>query len=148
MSLFFFFKAKAGIRDKLVTGFQTCALPISSLHRHPQLLGRGDLRVGRPTRPPRSRHASRVIAAPLSGRDASQRWTRYRSHTRSPLSRSTEISRRWREGPRRAVASNNVAVPIAPSATGAITTLSSSIRSRSEEHTSELQSLAYLVCRL
>src|SRR2546425_13354398 len=29
MSLFFFFQAEDGIRDKLVTGVQTCALPIS-----------------------------------------------------------------------------------------------------------------------
>src|SRR2546425_12573415 len=30
MSFFFFFQAEDGIRDKLVTGVQTCALPISS----------------------------------------------------------------------------------------------------------------------
>src|SRR2546425_6957728 len=29
VSLFFFFQAEDGIRDKLVTGVQTCALPIS-----------------------------------------------------------------------------------------------------------------------
>src|SRR5687767_15244378 len=29
--LFFFFQAEDGIRDKLVTGVQTCALPISSI---------------------------------------------------------------------------------------------------------------------
>src|SRR5687767_15949281 len=29
MLLFFFFQAEDGIRDKLVTGVQTCALPIS-----------------------------------------------------------------------------------------------------------------------
>src|SRR2546425_7347148 len=29
--LFFFFQAEDGIRDKLVTGVQTCALPISAL---------------------------------------------------------------------------------------------------------------------
>src|SRR6266404_7912558 len=29
MHLFFFFQAEDGIRDKLVTGVQTCALPIS-----------------------------------------------------------------------------------------------------------------------
>src|SRR5687767_4683186 len=32
-SLHFFFQAEDGIRDKLVTGVQTCALPISTLHR-------------------------------------------------------------------------------------------------------------------
>src|SRR5205823_11174620 len=30
---FFFFQAEDGIRDKLVTGVQTCALPISQLDR-------------------------------------------------------------------------------------------------------------------
>src|SRR2546425_7355735 len=30
MIFFFFFQAEDGIRDKLVTGVQTCALPISS----------------------------------------------------------------------------------------------------------------------
>src|SRR2546425_5899865 len=30
MSVFFFFQAEDGIRDKLVTGVQTCALPISA----------------------------------------------------------------------------------------------------------------------
>src|SRR2546425_8031188 len=34
--LFFFFQAEDGIRDKLVTGVQTCALPISlALQRKP-----------------------------------------------------------------------------------------------------------------
>src|SRR2546425_3908727 len=32
---FFFFQAEDGIRDKLVTGVQTCALPISFLARAP-----------------------------------------------------------------------------------------------------------------
>src|SRR2546425_9355638 len=32
-SIFFFFQAEDGIRDKLVTGVQTCALPISSRGR-------------------------------------------------------------------------------------------------------------------
>src|SRR6266404_9115130 len=31
--LFFFFQAEDGIRDKLVTGVQTCALPISAFRR-------------------------------------------------------------------------------------------------------------------
>src|SRR2546425_11500839 len=33
MSRFFFFQAEDGIRDKLVTGVQTCALPISTTRR-------------------------------------------------------------------------------------------------------------------
>src|SRR3989441_4472272 len=39
MLLFFFFQAEDGIRDKLVTGVQTCALPISD--HHPGLEGEG-----------------------------------------------------------------------------------------------------------
>ena len=31
MSNFFFFQAEDGIRDRLVTGVQTCALPISQM---------------------------------------------------------------------------------------------------------------------
>src|SRR3989440_1520113 len=34
MSYFFFFQAEDGIRDLIVTGVQTCALPISSRRRH------------------------------------------------------------------------------------------------------------------
>src|SRR5205823_10304359 len=33
--VFFFFQAEDGIRDKLVTGVQTCALPISSKEEPP-----------------------------------------------------------------------------------------------------------------
>src|SRR5229473_5174104 len=33
MCMFFFFQAEDGIRDKLVTGVQTCALPISATRR-------------------------------------------------------------------------------------------------------------------
>src|SRR2546425_9347889 len=39
LGYFFFFQAEDGIRDKLVTGVQTCALPISDL------LERGMLRI-------------------------------------------------------------------------------------------------------
>src|SRR6266404_3125852 len=35
MFFFFFFQAEDGIRDKLVTGVQTCALPISALRSGP-----------------------------------------------------------------------------------------------------------------
>src|SRR5205823_10294324 len=44
---FFFFQAEDGIRDKLVTGVQTCALPISVVSARGQLLTiateRGDI---------------------------------------------------------------------------------------------------------
>src|SRR5207244_11510507 len=56
------------------------------------------------------------------------RRTSYRSQTRSPLSLSTAISRRRREGPLPASASNSDGEPMPPSATGATRTLSSSIR--------------------
>src|SRR5947208_7403426 len=36
MFFFFFFQAEDGIRDDLVTGVQTCALPISPAGRHEQ----------------------------------------------------------------------------------------------------------------
>src|SRR5205823_10411516 len=35
--MFFFFQAEDGIRDKLVTGVQTCALPISHVEEGPLL---------------------------------------------------------------------------------------------------------------
>src|SRR2546425_5890542 len=38
ISLLFFFQAEDGIRDKLVTGVQTCALPISPEHPDPHAL--------------------------------------------------------------------------------------------------------------
>src|SRR3989441_9692499 len=79
---FFFFQAEDGIRDKLVTGVQTCALPIFVHARLVPLL-------------------AVLAAAPQGG---------HRVHT----------------------------PPLEPRERG----------HRSEEHTSELQSLAYLVCRL
>src|SRR2546425_4611946 len=107
---FFFFQAEDGIRDKLVTGVQTCALPIwsaeaiESLRPGEQECGFVRERwvpINRLTR--RCRSTSGAHRLPLS--------------TRSPLRRSRLNAR-------------------------IVRTL------RSEEHTSELQSLAYLVCRL
>src|SRR2546425_7612703 len=79
---FFFFQAEDGIRDKLVTGVQTCALPI---YQRLHLLRRQVLRL--------------VDDQPLVDEGAA----------------AHEVER---------------------------------LDARSEEHTSELQSLAYLVCRL
>src|SRR2546425_9647265 len=81
---FFFFQAEDGIRDKLVTGVQTCALPILE----------------------------------------ADRWM---------------IERMW------VVAHKPVAVAAGLGHMGIHRNV---IHPRSEEHTSELQSLAYLVCRL
>src|SRR2546425_4615764 len=86
MCQYFFFQAEDGIRDKLVTGVQTCALPISAF-------------LCSSTLP--------VMKGSSSG----------------PISRRTSVRYDAR-------------------------TVPSSVRPRSEEHTSELQSLAYLVCRL
>src|SRR2546425_8567115 len=98
---FFFFQAEDGIRDKLVTGVQTCALPIYHVRR-----GERDARQGR------------------SGPDG-------------PARRRDE-----RVGPRGAHLRQ---VPC-----GSARYSGGGVRRhrRSEEHTSELQSLAYLVCRL
>src|SRR2546425_5511268 len=93
--IFFFFQAEDGIRDKLVTGVQTCALPISS----PRAAGAAARRRASRSTLPRSCSACRA-----SGRSGARGW----------LDRE------------------RVAAPA----------------QRSEEHTSELQSLAYLVCRL
>src|SRR2546421_8589007 len=38
---FFFFQAEDGIRDLIVTGVQTCALPILAVHAQFQLCGEG-----------------------------------------------------------------------------------------------------------
>src|SRR3989441_6276543 len=59
MLLFFFFQAEDGIRDKLVTGVQTCALPIS---------GRGGRERLQPPEPPRtiSGNAADIVRTALA----------------------------------------------------------------------------------
>src|SRR5699024_11482987 len=69
----FFFQAEDGIRDRNVTGVQTCALPISPFYRsypqevrpRPILLGRGgsfmSLVLGRSPIPPRRRSTVPVV---------------------------------------------------------------------------------------
>src|SRR3989441_7095411 len=71
---FFFFKAEDGIRDKLVTGVQTCALPISGPPpprgtRHDELLDPGQA-GGAPARPHRGGrgHDQRRRGAPAGER--------------------------------------------------------------------------------
>src|SRR5687767_15706160 len=100
--LYFFFQAEDGIRDKLVTGVQTCALPIS------WLMVIAGISLGRPA----------LIAACRAGFcpwPAVSTWPRTTSDT---------------------------------SAASTLARANPSWITRSEEHTSELQSLAYLVCRL
>src|SRR5687767_15217376 len=93
---FFFFQAEDGIRDKLVTGVQTCALPIS----------------------PSSESFGSPDSASSVGSSASPD------------------------------ASSETGSPTAAVAGASVSTIRATAATRSEEHTSELQSLAYLVCRL
>src|SRR2546425_7585152 len=90
-AIVFFFQAEDGIRDKLVTGVQTCALPI--------------FRTNKLANPQRMRIIFVGISADRDLIAGLQR----------------------------------IFVPPGPG---------QFVGSRSEEHTSELQSLAYLVCRL
>src|SRR2546425_5738178 len=108
----FFFQAEDGIRDKLVTGVQTCALPISS--------GRLVFRFA-PTGESLGRAAVAFVREQLAPRLRVRRGLRY------SVAYVDDVHGR-------AVAE------------GALEEVKDS--GRSEEHTSELQSLAYLVCRL
>src|SRR5438552_18850646 len=74
MSLHFFFQAEDGIRDDLVTGVQTCALPIS-----------------RPAPRPTSRRPARRTAAPRPARRAG---ARRRPPTRPPAACRCRLPRR------------------------------------------------------
>src|SRR2546425_9378199 len=78
VSLFFFFQAEDGIRDKLVTGVQTCALPISGGRARP---APGRTPPGSSSRPetsrrsrggPRGRSEERRV-----GKECRSRWSPY-----------------------------------------------------------------------
>src|SRR5207248_7030644 len=56
LSFFFFFQAEDGIGDRTVTGFQTCALPISTAFSSPRL---------RQDRPRRDRVDENAVARQL-----------------------------------------------------------------------------------
>src|SRR3989441_11956414 len=64
---FFFFQAEDGIRDKLVTGVQTCALPISRDRRARRLTVGGQLGVLREVVLGRLRRAE-LVGAPVHRR--------------------------------------------------------------------------------
>src|SRR2546426_10023633 len=142
MFFFFFFQAEDGIRDYKVTGVQTCALPISKPD------GPGVSR----SRFRKSRVSRVMVDEPLWAKDA-----RVAGGGRCPprrRSRGSAEGRRgleWRTG---ASAGRESPRP-GESRTGASTgrpartqSYRATARSRSEEHTSELQSPCNLVCRL
>ena len=60
---FFFFQAEDGIRDDLVTGVQTCALPISAATRNGQNKKRGAAaaRIGKYKKRGRCRNKNRAV---------------------------------------------------------------------------------------
>src|SRR3989441_8395562 len=146
--LFFFFQAEDGIRDKLVTGVQTCALPICP--------GRSSLACGRGRRAPGQhrgmaaglvvprglRAPGAVVLDPVPARGYLEVVVVHPggAHPRhGPLAafgRAAGVSSLGLQALRRVV--------------GAVARLRGELvrEVRSEEHTSELQSLAYLVCRL
>src|SRR2546425_7710853 len=165
--MFFFFQAEDGIRDKLVTGVQTCALPIwhgdigdlgGTSRRRSGLRQAGGIRPvdkGAQTgvRLPRDR--------PRSGRGVVRVESLVDSHGRAYRGRPTRASPPRCGFPKlqtrgeRAVASRGELRGHARGPGGHDPPRASLPRpraepagDRSEEHTSELQSLAYLVCRL
>src|SRR5687767_15313714 len=105
----FFFQAEDGIRDKLVTGVQTCALPISA--------------------PPIRRFLFEDAVRLLISRGLDEHVIRLGSIVESSLTFARAIV--GENCPKQALRALHVGNFV-----------------RSEEHTSELQSLAYLVCRL
>src|SRR2546425_6236509 len=117
--VFFFFQAEDGIRDKLVTGVQTCALPIYfSRNGPPPSASAGASPRGAKVEEPMSAGPVTGWRGDTVGTPASANPARWGSAKISATSVPRNASHRSRT------------------------------RCRSEEHTSELQSLAYLVCRL
>src|SRR2546423_11849871 len=82
--IFFFFQAEDGIRDKLVTGVQTCALPISAREL---LVGRQPVERARSSRAAsRSDARTRISRGPAGvkrseerrvGKECRSRWSPY-----------------------------------------------------------------------
>src|SRR2546425_2852331 len=172
MPPFFFFQAEDGIRDKLVTGVQTCALPIY----HPTAISPfpgaatgagGEIRdegaTGRGAKPKAGLVGYSVSHLRIPG--AVQPWEQKDPGKPDRIASALEI---MIEGPIGAAAFNNEFGR--PSLCGYFRTFEAEAagvvrgyhkpimlagglgnlpaRHRSEEHTSELPSLAYLVCPL
>src|SRR5438094_1902298 len=64
LCFFFFFQAEDGIRDRTVTGVQTCALPISI--SADVLVGGAQLVNGRPARTRGYEHLAQAVAAEIA----------------------------------------------------------------------------------
>src|SRR2546421_9796706 len=136
---FFFFQAEDGIRDLIVTGVQTCALPISLRPQRLRLHARSDHRQGARRRAVRAGQLG-LEDRSLDGRPGSQRAVRdhleeeHRGDLpgRHRLQGSTAL--------RVLAADSPLLRPDQQHLPG--------LRGRSEEHTSELQSRSDLVCRL
>src|SRR5207247_7734069 len=95
LSVFFFFQAEDGIRDPLVTGVQTCALPISFITVPPSICRRCARVSSTRSRPPTA-CSSRVCT--------SARWLLGRKHFRASstgpiaapeIGRASCRERRW-----------------------------------------------------
>src|SRR2546425_7261732 len=141
--LFFFFQAEDGIRDKLVTGVQTCALPIYPKVREgvPEQLARRyrvlplritDSFLEVATANPFDLDAEKALAFATA------------REIRSLLAAPSRIAEKLDEMYRPEKALDKVLQGMEGSADLVLHPETE----RSEEHTSELQSLAYLVCRL
>src|SRR3989441_9734154 len=152
MSFFFFFQAEDGIRDKLVTGVQTCALPIS--------LTVPGSSASAPRWSPDGRYvsflAARKTGAPGDSEPKTQVWALDRRGGEArPLTHVPQgvEAYEWSPDGSKLVLVIRDTFPTWTSSKAArpwvITRLQfKRDEVRSEEHTSELQSLAYLVCRL
>src|SRR2546425_6391529 len=127
---FFFFQAEDGIRDKLVTGVQTCALPISGAGD-----GLSEPRAVREADPEGATSQAANDALPC-GHGAAGPASGPQGHPRHSVVCLRPGHAGGFHGTAGGVPGSPPAVPWKPPAW------------RSEEHTSELQSLAYLVCRL
>src|SRR3989441_6517726 len=158
MFSFFFFQAEDGIRDKLVTGVQTCALPISTAattpnpisglrFRHTVVIdpGHGGADPGNPGRYFPNGLVEKDITLAIA---RLLRAELVRRGIAASLTRSTDtlIDLADRGGFCLADCDLFVSIHVNAMPPGRRAVRTSGVRS--EEHTSELQSLAYLVCRL
>src|SRR2546425_1194377 len=169
---FFFFQAEDGIRDKLVTGVQTCALPISGgphlgsapRGRSPVPLGGAGVRAaqrGRRAHGDGPGRGGRGARHPRGGRRWHRAGPRIGGDRRYAdgggaargcgrgvppgTDRRPDRERARGAGSDRAMSRGYLLVRVDGKAYGLPL---ARVVERSEEHTSELQSLAYLVCRL